>query len=65
LLPAGIAGTLIGGAVIEKMKLKCKQIMKGQITLSVITSVMARALLVSCEAPKFAGINVEYNNVTT
>ena len=64
LLPAGIAGTLIGGAVIEKMKLGCRQIMKGQITISVMTVLFSIALLISCNEPKFAGINVDYDNIT-
>ena len=65
MLPAGILGTLLGGVIIEKMKLKCKQIMKGQIAVSVITVFFALALLVNCQQIKFAGINVDYDNTTT
>lgn len=64
LLPAGIAGTLIGGAIIEKMKLACHQIMKAQAVVAAITVVFSLALLLSCPARKFAGISVDYNNLT-
>jgi solute carrier organic anion transporter family, member 4A len=61
LLPAGAGVTILGGLVIEKMQLSCRQIIKMIASLSFAVTITAFIFLLRCDSVVFAGINVPYN----
>ena len=61
LLPAGAGGTIIGGLLVEKLKLSCRQIIHIQLWLSVFVTVTSALFLLTCDPIPFAGISAPYN----
>ena len=61
LLPAGTGGNIIGGVLIEKLKLTCRQIIRIQTVLTAIVTVGICLLLITCAPLNFAGVNTAYN----
>ena len=61
LLPAGAGGTIIGGLLIEKLRLNVRQIFRIQIAMSCLLTVGSVLFLLVCDTTKFAGVTVSYN----
>ena len=62
LLPAGLVGTLLGGALIEKFHLTCRHIIRIETGLTVGVILCFFALFVNCKRVHFAGVNYPYNS---
>jgi Organic Anion Transporter Polypeptide (OATP) family len=62
MLPAGVIGNLIGGFIIEKLRLSCRQIIKLQIVFAAITTVGILIVLIIDDKGDFAGATVPYNS---
>lgn len=62
LLPAGIIGNVVGGLIIEKLRLTCGQIIKVLIVFASLTTVNILIMLMIEETGDFAGVTVPYNS---
>jgi len=61
LLPAGAGGTILGGLLVEKLRLNIRQIFRIQIGMSCLLAVGCALFLLICDTSKFAGVTVPYN----
>jgi len=61
LLPAGAGGTIIGGLLVEKLRLNVRQIFRIQIAMSCLITASCVLFLLVCDTTKFAGVTVPYN----
>jgi len=61
LLPAGAGGTVIGGLLIEKLRLNIRQIFRIQISMSCLMIATSVLFLLICDTTKFAGVTVPYD----
>jgi len=61
LLPAGAGGTVIGGLLIEKLRLNIRQIFRIQISMSCLITATSVLFLLICDTTKFAGVTVPYD----
>jgi len=61
LLPAGAGGTIIGGLLVEKLRLNVRQIFRIQIAMSCLITTSCVLFLLVCDTTKFAGVTVPYN----
>ena len=62
MLPFGVAGNLIGGFVIEKLRLSFRQILVVQALLAAFTMLATPIFLLMDDTVDFAGITVPYNS---
>ncbi|XP_075398785.1 solute carrier organic anion transporter family member 6A1 [Tenrec ecaudatus] len=61
LLPGGGIGQLMGGVIISKLKMTCKDMMKFVMATSAITVLLILPIsLIKCENVKFAGVTENY-----
>ncbi|MBN3310729.1 SO4C1 protein, partial [Amia calva] len=66
LIPGAALGQLIGGLVVSKFKLKCKQIIYFAIGTCIASFLMSMIFVVTkCKDIPFAGISVDYNRTGT
>ena len=61
LLPAGAGGTVVGGLVIEKLKLTCRHIIRIQAVLACLITLGCLLFIMICDPATFAGVNAHYN----
>lgn len=62
LLPAAIIGNVVGGLLIEKLRLNCSQIIRVLIVFAALTTINGLILLMVEETGDFAGVTVPYNS---
>lgn len=60
-IPAAIVGNLIGGIVINKLKLKVKGIIKFSLICSMISIGFAACFWITCEQHEIAGVTISYD----
>ncbi|CAH1775633.1 unnamed protein product [Owenia fusiformis] len=61
-IPAGGGGTLFGGYLVKKLKLKCRGIIKMCCITSSISLLLLLIFFIQCNDIPFSGINTSYNN---
>ena len=62
LLPAGAGGTILGGVIIKRVRLTCKQILKAELAMSISIFALLFIFLLTCDNLDFAGVTVPYNH---
>ncbi|KAM4710104.1 solute carrier organic anion transporter family member 4C1 [Discoglossus pictus] len=62
LIPAAAIGQIIGGIIISKFKVECKNIIRFSIILSVVSLALCSVFIFAkCGNDPFAGVSVQYN----
>ena len=61
LIPGGAIGQLLGGVIVSKLEMSCKNLMRFIMVTSVVALILlALTVFVHCNPVPFAGINEDY-----
>ncbi|CAL4120916.1 unnamed protein product, partial [Meganyctiphanes norvegica] len=63
-VPAGGGGTLVGGWLLKKLRLRCAGILKMCVVFSFVCFISCFTFMISCPNPLFAGVSVSYDNIS-
>ena len=63
-IPGGAGGTVFGGYIIKRFKMRCARIMKWETIFTVLIMVTVAGIFVTCDEVKFAGVNELYEGQT-
>ena len=61
MIPGGAGGTIFGGYIIKRFKMRCARIMKWEAVFTVLIMLTVAVIFVTCDEVRFAGINEPYS----
>ena len=59
-IPGGAGGTVFGGYIIKRFRMRCARIMKWETIFTVLIMLTIAVIFVTCEPIRFAGVNEPY-----
>ena len=63
-IPGGVGGTIAGGYIIKRFKLKVPQILKLELGLTFVLIASGCCFFIVCDPVDFAGVTTDYTNYT-
>ena len=64
MIPGGAGGTIFGGYIIKRFRMRCARIMQWEVVFTLIIMATVAVIFVTCDPVRFAGINQGYLNQT-